>query len=285
MKTNTTTRFSARLNRLVSTTASGITSPGTASCGRPPPGRRSSDRRRRRLLEEAEQHDVEQQQDRIVRHLRAEPEDLREDRQQHAEEHQRARDRPQVAERGPEVGLLEVGDGDQVEQLERSAPAAAERRGAGYVAQLGVAVVGHGAAASGRLDVGAHRHAARPGFVPVDEEVEEAERVQRQSPGAPVARDPAVDEVAPGSSGFSIVPDSRTRSPAATRPICPRGQVGQLNPNTGAPSSLRKWKPKTGSSRSCRASKTTLKADRLALLDVVDPLARPFSSHASTSGR
>ena len=88
-KTSTATRFSPRLNRLVSTTASGITSAGTASCAPRPPGDDRGHGGAGRLLEEAEEHDVEEQQHRIVRHLVADPEDLGEDGEQDAEQHQR----------------------------------------------------------------------------------------------------------------------------------------------------------------------------------------------------
>ena len=93
-------------------------------------------RGRRRLLEEAEEDDVEQQQDRIVGDVGAEPEDLREDEEQDAEQHQRPQQRPEVAEHGAEVRALELGHRDQPEQLDEAAPAAAERRGAADLAQL-----------------------------------------------------------------------------------------------------------------------------------------------------
>ena len=120
MNTNTTTRFSPRLNSAVSTTASGITSARELRLAdHRLLGHDRADSHRRRLLEEAEQHDVEQQQHRILVDALAEVERLREDEQQHAEQQQRTGERPHVAERRAEVAAAELGDRDQVQQVER----------------------------------------------------------------------------------------------------------------------------------------------------------------------
>ena len=107
----TAIRFRPRLKRPVSTIDRGITRRGNWVL-RTMPSCATTERHRagRRLLEEAEEDDVEQQQDRVVRDGRAEPEDLREDEQQDGEQQQRAQQRPEVSEHGAEVGLLELGD-------------------------------------------------------------------------------------------------------------------------------------------------------------------------------
>ena len=86
-----------------------------------------ADGRRARLLEEAEQDDVHQQQHRIVRHPGAEMHDVREYGEQHGEQQQRAADRPDVPEHRVCVRPPELHHGHQVQQLQRAAPAAAER--------------------------------------------------------------------------------------------------------------------------------------------------------------
>ena len=213
-----TTRFSPRLNRLVSTTASGITSRGncvlrtTPSCATIDVTAVAG-----RLLEEAEQHDVEQQQHRIVRHLRAEPEHLREHREQDAEQHQRPRDRPQVAERGAEVVLLEVG-------RPRSGRAARARAASRRPARTGPA---RRAAAPARRSRAAPRAPARrrparvtrpcSGAVPKTRKFTSRRPCTVSGPCSLLLADVARRASrCPGTSRFSIEPSSRTRRPAAT---------------------------------------------------------------------
>ena len=64
----------------------------------------------------------------------ADPENLGEDEQQHPEQHQRPGQRPHVAEDRAEVDPLELGDGDQEQQVEESPPPAAKRVGPESVA-------------------------------------------------------------------------------------------------------------------------------------------------------
>ena len=71
-----------------------------------------------------------------MRDVGAEPDDLREDEEQHGEEEQRPQQRPEIAEDRAELGLLELGDGDQIEQLAEPLPAAAERGWSGHLPQL-----------------------------------------------------------------------------------------------------------------------------------------------------
>jgi hypothetical protein len=79
------------------------------------------------LREEHEQHDPEQQRDRVV-DAAADAEEQREDDVQHREQHQRPDDLPQVAERRAEEAQLEVGDGERPRQAPE-APRVRTQRG------------------------------------------------------------------------------------------------------------------------------------------------------------
>ena len=270
--TSTTTRFSPRLNRLVSTTASGITSRG--NCVLRTIALLAHDRRdgrTGRLLEEAEQHDVEQQQHRIVRHLRPEPEHLREHREQDAEQHQRPRDRPQVAERGAEVVLLEVGRRDQVEQLERAPRPAAERGRARHVAQRrGGVAHGCGSSSTGSTSARDGHERRASGAVAEDQEVQQPQALDGLGPVLVLLADVDVERVAcPGRAGSR--PGRRTARdpPAARRP--PAGGRTRTPPGRRA---LRTWKMNCGRRSGRAASSTMSSRSGVGVLDVLDRVAR-----------
>ena len=151
-----------RLKRPVSTTASGITSRGNwvlrtidSEATIEPT---ASDRR---LLEEAEEHDVEQQQHRVLLHALAEVERLRED-EAAAPRTATAAARATTGSRAPcRSSCGELGDGDQVEQVGGAPPPASERRRAANLAQLGSRIA-HGSPRPRRSGVDGHDALARP---------------------------------------------------------------------------------------------------------------------------
>ena len=125
---DTAIRFSATFISAVSTAESGTARRGkstlrisasrsTSELSAPPVASR----------EEREQHDAQQQRDRVELDVGAEPHDLREDHVEDAEEHQRADQLPQVAERGAEEAQLEVADGHRPRQVPEPARVGAER--------------------------------------------------------------------------------------------------------------------------------------------------------------
>src|SRR5205823_5536965 len=85
---------------------------------------------------EGEHHYPEEQHDRVVGNLRAEVEDLGEDEQENPEQHQRADQRPDVAEYGAVVGLLEVRRSDEPQKLEEPPSTPAQRGRTTQLAQL-----------------------------------------------------------------------------------------------------------------------------------------------------
>ena len=176
-----------------------------------------------RFLEEGEEDDAEQQHHRVVLDfVAADSEDFGEDEQQHAEEHQRPDQRPQVAEDRAEVDALELGDRDQPEQVEEAPRAAAERRRAPHLAQLRRRRrVRSGARRSSPLVLERdldRRAAARPcpgsAIAAVDVEVQRLFHVEDDRPGVRVALGAdSGRSSAPASSRFSILVETRTRWP------------------------------------------------------------------------
>ena len=80
----------------------------------------------RGLREVGPEHDRGEQVHAVVGDPRADVDDLREEEVEHAEEQQRAHQRPQVAERGAEVAQLELGARQRQRQLDETSQAAAE---------------------------------------------------------------------------------------------------------------------------------------------------------------
>ncbi len=193
--------------------------------------------------------------------------------QQHAEQQQRPGERPQVAERGAEVAAAELGDRDQAQQVAGPAPAAAERGRAADVAQLERWRRSWLERRPPRRRRRSRSPSTRCGAV--DDEVEQAQLVQRDVALLAAARGVAVHEVAPRRERGSR---SRRRAERACPPPPGRSRPSasvsvRLKPNTGCPCSLKTWMANTGASRSRRASSTICTPDRVALLDCCHALA------------
>ena len=159
---------------------------------------------------------------RVLADALAEVERLREDEQQHAEQQQRTGQRPQVAERGAEVAAAELGDRDQVQQVEDAAPAAAR------------APTGRGPRAARatrrswlerRLHVGVDGHAALPALPGRRRRSRTAAAgAARCRPARGCARRSSARSSGRASAGSRSRRDSRTRLPSATAVGLPVGE-------------------------------------------------------------
>ncbi len=153
-----------------------------------------------------------------------------------AEQQQRPGQRPQVAERGPEVRLLEVGDGDQVQELQRAPPAAAEGGGPAHIPQLRLAcspaLIGRSLTLA-HVDVERAPTPCRGTAVPVDQERQvAAERLERDHALGCVLADPAVEVVAARRrAGFRSGPRRRA-VPASASGSPPAGRACVVKPKT-----------------------------------------------------
>ena len=127
--TSTARKFMPRLNSAVSPTDSGIDEPREAHLAQQALAcQQALHAAGGRLGEEGPQHDRSEQVDGVVLDARLEPQCAREDDVQHAEEQQRPRERPEVAEHRAEVAQLELGDGERDREVPEAPQVVAEGR-------------------------------------------------------------------------------------------------------------------------------------------------------------
>ena len=195
----------------------------------------------------------------------ADPEDLGEDEEQDPEQHQRPDQRPEVAEHGAEVDALELGHRDQPEQVEEAPAAAAERRGAAHLAQLGGPAVVDSltslAAARSRSSSLVRQRDDRRGVgrAAEDDEVDRVVDVEGDA-AFEGAVDPAVDEVVAGREQVLDASASIwTRSPALAGRRSARRRSATPNWQTPTPSALASDEADVERRRSPRSASSSIR--------------------------